>query len=110
MQRTLKDIASGARASVAGLVLVRQRPGSAKGVIFMTVEDETGIANIIVWRKIFQRFRAIVLGARFVRVSGRLQSESGVIHIVADRLEDLTPWLAALSEEAACAGRRIPTR
>ena len=101
---TLKDLASGARASVAGLVLVRQRPGSAKGVIFMTVEDETGIANIIVWRNIFQRFRAIVLGARFVRVSGRLQSESGVIHIVADRLDDLTPWLAALSEEAAGVG------
>jgi len=97
----LGDLASGARACVAGLVLVRQRPGSAKGVIFMTVEDETGVANIIVWRKTFERFRPIVLGARFVRVNGKLQSESGVIHIVADRLEDLTPWLADLSEVAA---------
>ncbi|MDQ6434137.1 error-prone DNA polymerase [Mesorhizobium sp. LHD-90] len=97
----LKHIASGTHVCVAGLVLVRQRPGSAKGVIFMTVEDETGIANIIVWRKIFQRFRPIVLGARFVRVKGRLQSESDVIHVVADSLEDLTPWLGTLSEEAA---------
>ncbi len=96
----LRRSASGAAISVAGLVLVRQRPGSAKGVIFMTIEDETGIANIIVWRKTFDRFRPIVLGARCVRVQGRLQSESGVIHVVADRLEDFTPWLSALSEEA----------
>jgi error-prone DNA polymerase len=91
--------ASGACVSVSGLVLVRQRPGSAKGVIFMTIEDETGIANIIVWKRTFERFRSIVLGARFVRVKGKVQSESGVIHVVADSLEDLTPWLADLSEE-----------
>ena len=60
---------NGRRVSVAGLVLVRQRPGSAKGVIFMTLEDETAIANIIVWPKTFERFRPIVLGARFVRVT-----------------------------------------
>ena len=56
-------------------MLVRQRPGSAKGVIFMTLEDETGIANVIVWPKVFERFRALVLGARLVRVTGRLQNE-----------------------------------
>jgi error-prone DNA polymerase len=97
----LKDVPSGRFVSVAGLVLVRQRPGSAKGVIFMTIEDETGIANIIVWKKTFERFRAIVLGARFVRVQGKLQSESGVIHVVASKIEDVTPWLGDLSEEAS---------
>jgi error-prone DNA polymerase len=96
--------ASGASVSVSGLVLVRQRPGSAKGVIFMTIEDETGIANIIVWKRTFERFRPIVLGARFVRVKGKLQAQSDVIHVVADSLEDLTPWLADLSEETQ-AGR-----
>ena len=85
---------------MAGLVLVRQRPGSAKGVIFMTLEDEDAIANVIVWPKTFERFRPIVLGARLVRIRGRLQCESGVIHVVAETVEDLTPWLGALSEEA----------
>ena len=97
----LENLRSGRRVAVSGLVLVRQRPGSAKGVIFMTIEDETGIANIIVWPKTFERFRAIVLGARMVRVRGRLQSESGVIHVVAEEVEDLSPWLSALSEEAS---------
>ena len=95
---------SGSPVMVAGLVLVRQRPGSAKGVIFETIEDETGVANIIVWPKVFEQFRPIVLGARFVRVHGKLQSESGVIHVVAERIEDLTPWLSALSEEAGDIG------
>ncbi|MBE7184129.1 MAG: error-prone DNA polymerase [Methylobacterium mesophilicum] len=87
------------RVSVAGLVLVRQRPGSAKGVIFMTLEDETGVANVIVWRKCFELHRAIVLGARFVRVEGRLQSQSGVIHLVAEKIVDLSSWLGLLAEE-----------
>ncbi len=94
----LPQVESGRRVSVAGLVLVRQRPGSAKGVIFMTLEDEMSIANVIVWSKTFERFRPVVLGARFVRVDGRLQSLSGVIHIVADRIEDLTSWLPDMSE------------
>ncbi len=91
--------AAGRRASVAGLVLVRQRPGSAKGVIFMTVEDETGIANIIVWPKVFEAFRAVVLGARFVKVSGRVQSEDGVVHLIAERLEDRTHLLTRMTED-----------
>jgi error-prone DNA polymerase len=89
---------SGARVAVSGLVLVRQRPGTASGVVFMTLEDETGIANIIVWPKVFEKLRAIVIGARFVAVTGKLQSESGVIHVVAERMEDLTPMLGLLSE------------
>ena len=94
----LPKVKNGERVTVAGLVLVRQRPGTAKGVIFMTLEDETGVANIIVWPKAFERLRPIVLGARFVAVTGKLQSEQGVIHIVAERMEDLTPMLGLLSE------------
>jgi error-prone DNA polymerase len=94
----LAKVRNGERVTVAGLVLVRQRPGTAKGVIFMTLEDETGIANIIVWPKAFERLRAIVLGARFIAVTGKLQSESGVIHVVAERMNDLTPMLGLLSE------------
>jgi error-prone DNA polymerase len=101
---SLAGAAAGGVVSVAGLVLVRQRPGSAKGVIFMTIEDETGVANIIVWRKTFGLFRSVVLGARFVRVTGRLQSESDVIHVVAARIEDLTPWLGDLAEAASRIG------
>ncbi len=94
----LPSVKSGERVTVAGLVLVRQRPGTAKGVIFMTLEDEAGVANVIVWPKAFERLRAIVLGARFVAVTGKLQNEQGVIHVVADRMEDLTPMLGLLSE------------
>jgi error-prone DNA polymerase len=86
------------RAAVAGLVLIRQRPGSAKGVIFITLEDETGIANLIVWPPILERFRRIVLGATLLRCRGRLQREEGVIHIVAEDLRDLTPRLHTLRE------------
>jgi error-prone DNA polymerase len=96
----LVDLSSGRRVTVSGLTLVRQRPGSAKGVIFMTIEDETGIANIIVWPKTFERYRSAVLGGRLVRVRGRLQSESGVIHVVAEEVEDITAWLGSLSEQA----------
>lgn len=84
---------------VAGVVLVRQRPGTASGVIFATIEDETGVANIIVWPKVFQRFRRIVMGARLIGVRGRLQREQGVIHVVADRLVDMSPRLALLSHD-----------
>ena len=100
----LPSVKNGERVTVAGLVLVRQRPGTAKGVIFMTLEDETGVANVIVWPKAFERLRAIVLGARFVAVTGKLQSESGVIHIVAERMDDLTPMLGMLSEAGGTIG------
>ena len=80
---------------------LRQRPGSAKGVVFMTIEDESAVANVIVWPKVFERVRPVVLGARYVAVTGRVQQESGVIHVVADQLEDLTPLLARLAEGGA---------
>ena len=100
----LRSVKNGERVTVAGLVLVRQRPGTAGGVIFMTLEDETGVANVIVWPKVFERLRAIVLGARFVAVTGKLQSEQGVIHIVAERMNDLTPMLGLLSESGHTIG------
>ncbi|MER0236710.1 error-prone DNA polymerase [Fulvimarina sp. MAC8] len=87
---------SGGIAKIAGLVLVRQRPGSAKGVIFETLEDETGIANIVVWPKTFERYRSLVLGARCIGVTGRVQNVDDVIHVVASHIEDLTPLLAVL--------------
>jgi error-prone DNA polymerase len=98
----LASITSGRRVTVAGLVLVRQRPGSARGVIFMTLEDETAVANTIVWPQVFETFRPVVLGARLVGVTGKLQNEFGVIHVVADRLDDLTPLLRRLSQDHGC--------
>ncbi|HVK90457.1 MAG TPA: error-prone DNA polymerase, partial [Mycoplana sp.] len=86
--------------TVAGLVLVRQQPGSAKGVVFMTIEDETGIANIIVWKKTMEKYRSVVMGARLIKVRGRLQRESGVIHVVAEHMEDMTGALGLLKGEA----------
>jgi DNA polymerase III alpha subunit len=82
-------------------VLVRQRPGSARGVVFMTLEDEAGVANIIVWPDVFEANRAIVIGTRFVAVTGRVQNEAGVIHIVAESLQDLSPMLGQLSAQGA---------
>jgi error-prone DNA polymerase len=97
----LTAIPTGRRVTIAGLVLVRQRPGTAKGVIFMTLEDEEGVANVIVWPKAFERLRPIVIGARFVAVTGKLQNEAGVIHIIVDKMEDLTPMLGLLSERGS---------
>ena len=96
----LEKVADGRRVTVAGLVLVRQRPGKGNA-IFLTLEDEKAIANVIIWARRFERFRPIVMGSKFIRVTGKLQTESGVIHIVAERMEDLTPWLTALLEETA---------
>ncbi|MBO9186196.1 error-prone DNA polymerase [Rhizobium sp. L80/93] len=96
----LLTVPSGRKLIIAGLVLVRQRPGSAKGVVFMTLEDETGVSNAIVWPKIFEKYRSIAMGARLVKIHGRLQSANGVIHVVADHLEDLTPALGILQREA----------
>ena len=100
----LAQLPSGRRVTVGGLVLVRQRPGTAKGVIFATLEDETGIANVIVWPQVFEAFRPVVLGARLISVTGKLQNASNVIHVVADEIKDLTPLLRRLSEDTVLAG------
>jgi error-prone DNA polymerase len=93
----LENMKNGQKVRVAGLVLVRQRPGTASGVIFMTLQDETHIANIVVWQRIFERFRPEVLGARLCAVDGIVQKEGEVIHVVANRLHDYSLLLAKLS-------------
>jgi error-prone DNA polymerase len=89
------------RVRCAGVVLVRQRPGSSKGVVFMTLEDETGIANIVVWPKVMEKFRKEVMGARLIEIEGTVQSSPDrVVHLVADRLFDRTPDLISLANDA----------
>lgn len=93
------------RVTVCGIVITRQRPGTASGVIFMTLEDETGIANVVVWRRVFERFRPAVLGARLVRVTGRLEREGAVVHLIAERLEDVSAALSGLGRLEASSGQ-----
>jgi error-prone DNA polymerase len=97
----LVRIRDGRRLSIAGLVLIRQRPGSAKGVVFITIEDETGVANLVIWPDVFEKQRKIVMGARLMAVHGIVQKDEadGVIHVVARRLEDDSPMLRHLSDE-----------
>jgi error-prone DNA polymerase len=83
---------------VAGLVLIRQRPGSAKGVMFMTIEDETGISNVVIWSKKLEQYRREILGAQLISVYGRIQREGEVVHLVAHRLSDLSADLGKIGE------------
>ena len=96
----LKTIKDGKRLSIAGVVLIRQRPGTSKGVVFITIEDETGVANLVIWPDVFERQRKIVMGARLMAVHGMVQRDpdSDVIHVVAGRLEDHTQMLSHLSD------------
>ncbi len=96
--RALVELSTGRAARAAGLVLIRQRPGSASGVIFATLEDETGTVNIVVWPRVAEAQRRPLLQSRLLGVSGTIQHESGVLHLIARRLEDLSPWLKALQE------------
>jgi error-prone DNA polymerase len=97
----LNSLKDGKRLSMAGVVLIRQRPGTSKGVVFITIEDETGIANLVVWPHVFEKQRKIVMGARLMAVRGVVQRDpdSAVIHVVAARLEDHTPLLGRLSDD-----------
>jgi single-strand DNA-binding protein len=97
----LNEPPDGALVTVAGLVLVRQRPGTAKGVIFVTLEDETGISNIVVWEKVYERFRRAVVAGRLLRVTGTIQRENSVVHIVARQVEDISHMLDLLLENDA---------
>jgi error-prone DNA polymerase len=85
----------------AGIVLVRQRPGSAKGVMFITLEDETGIANLVVWAKVFEANRRAILSASMMSVRGRIQREGDVVHLVAQRITDLSADLASVGSRDA---------
>ena len=103
----LPTLAPGRRVTIGGLVLVRQRPGNGNA-IFMTLEDETAIANTIVWPRKFEQYRPVVMGARLISVTGVLQNEKNVIHIVADHFEDLTHLLGRLSEQGGCIDAAAP--
>lgn len=94
----LPEMAGGARVCVAGLVLVRQRPGTAKGVVFVTLEDETGVINVVIWRKVFDRFRRAVIAGRLLRVTGRVERQAGIIHLVAEQIEDISALLDRLAD------------
>ncbi|HYX45332.1 MAG TPA: error-prone DNA polymerase [Sphingomicrobium sp.] len=97
----LTRLRDGRRLSMAGVVLIRQRPGTSKGVVFITIEDETGIANLVVWPHLFEKQRKIVMGARLMAVHGMVQKDpdSNVIHVVAGGLEDHTHLLSRLSDD-----------
>jgi len=99
--RVLETMGNGDTVRVAGLVTARQRPGSAKGVVFVTLEDETAVANLVVWGDVFEKHRRQVLGAHVLGVEGRVQKEGKVIHVVSERLFDLTPLLATLEHQSA---------
>ena len=98
----LEDAPNGARICVAGLVLVRQRPGTAKGVIFITLEDETGIVNVIVWRNMYERFRRAVIAGRCLKITGRLQREGPITHVIAEDVEDISWMLDDLLRPDIC--------
>ena len=81
------------RTTVCGLVITRQRPGTASGVVFLTLEDETGVSNVVVWKKVFEANRRTVMGGRLLRVTGRLQREGIVVHLIAQQIEDVSGLL-----------------
>jgi len=95
----LQNSRNGQQITLAGLVLIRQRPGSAKGVCFITIEDETGVANIVVWPQTMKAYRSVVMQARLLLVQGRIQRDVDIIHVIADRLEDRSDRLLALSKD-----------
>jgi len=95
--RDLKAFKHGRRASVVGAVLIRQRPGTAKGVVFMTIEDETGVANIVVWPKVLEKYRKVIMTARLIEVHGVIQKHEDIIHLVAAHLIERNDWLTTLS-------------
>jgi len=104
--RDLAGLRSGSRIKLGGLVLMRQRPGTSKGVIFVTLEDEFGTANLVVWADIAAQYRAALIGSRLLIVEGRIQREDGkaevpIVHIVTKRLTDQTSLLRDLTEAEA---------
>lgn len=100
----LDRVPPGARIAVAGLVLVRQRPGTAKGVVFLTLEDETGVVNVVIWRKVFERFRRAVIAGRLLRVTGRVERQGDVRHLVAEWIEDISDLLDRLADPGFAPG------
>ncbi len=95
-----RQLANGSTATAAGLVICRQRPGSASGVIFLTLEDETGHVNVVVWPRVIEAQRRPLLKSRLLAVTGAVQQEDGVLHLIAGHLRDLTPWLGRLQTQS----------
>ena len=87
--------------TVAGLVILRQRPGTAKGVIFITLEDETGVVNVVVWRAMYEKFRRAVIAGRMLRITGRMQRAHSVTHVIAEQIEDISGMLDLLAQGSA---------
>jgi error-prone DNA polymerase len=96
----LGKLTSGQQVRVAGIVTHRQRPETASGVIFMSLEDETGISNLIIWPGIQHSQREAVFGARMMLVEGELQSEMGVVHVIAARIRDYSHWLGRVRTDS----------
>ena len=94
---SLSEMKDGMYVKVCGMVTVRQRPGTAKGVLFVTIEDETGFANIVVWGKLFAQYRREILQSRLLMVEGKLQIEGEVIHVIGSRCFNLNKWLHTLA-------------
>ena len=97
---SLWDVPTGRWVKTAGLVITRQRPGSASGVTFVTMEDETGHVNLIVWKRVAEEQRAALLGSRLLEVEGAVQREGDVLHVIARRLHDLSSLLGDLAVES----------
>ena len=99
---------NGARITVAGLVLVRQRPGTANGVIFITLEDETTTCNVIVWRKLYETYRRAIISGRMLRITGHIQREGVVCHVIAEIIEDISYMLDELLQPEASRATEQP--
>ncbi len=96
--------------AVAGLVILRQRPGTAKGVIFLTLEDETGVVNIVVWRAMYEKFRRAVIAGRMLKITGRMQRAHSVTHVIAEEIEDISAMLDLLVQPSQDPPKTEPER
>ena len=99
--RSIAAKGNGEKVDYAGLVICRQRPGTAGGIVFMTLEDETGFVNVVVWENIFQRYSVLAKTVNFLGISGRLQVEDGIVHLVAEKL-----WQPKVSSQPAKSSSR----
>jgi error-prone DNA polymerase len=99
--RNLVAMPHGRRVRYAGLVICRQRPGTASGVVFMTLEDETGFVNVVVWSSIFEKHEVLILTTSFLGVTGKLQVQDDVVHLVAERF-----WIPPVDSRPECGGSR----
>jgi error-prone DNA polymerase len=97
--RALLDSRNWQKVKMAGLVLIRQKPGTAKGVCFITIEDELGVANLVVWPKVMEQFRKVVMQSRLLAIEGHVQRDVDIIHVIATTLTDRTDALLRLAPE-----------